>query len=245
MKRWAVIAGLCGIAIAIGLATRDGDPPVREVPPSAATEIPVVTPARVSNKPIVVVPNVDEVVELQAGTEVLLTGLLSDDAVVVAESANALVGRGAIAALPQLVTLDVSSRPRAAPSIIYAMGRLGALANEPERGEAVERLIAMMGEEKRRGAPESQGNLLQIYEALGHTRDARAIAPLERELGDATVTTAPKVTIVAALVELGARQSRPALERLRDSLEPAGVDFEAELRRDLIAAIREALVQLS
>jgi hypothetical protein len=55
------------------------------------------------------------------------------------------------------------------------------------------------------------------------------------------------VIIVQSLVALGARQSRPTLERVRDELAPTttGEDFEAAVRRDLLAAIRDALVELS
>ncbi len=165
----------------------------------------------------------------------------------VAEAANGLVSRSAVAALPVLVDHDVIKRPWAAPSIIDAMGRLAAIAPPEQRTEAVDRLIALMHEEKVRGAQESQGNLLQIYEALGLSGDPRAVPPLEQELVDPTVKTAPKLVVVQALVALRSTSSRPLLERLASQLVtvPSTDSFEAELRRDLLAAIREALVKLS
>ncbi len=194
-------------------------------------------------------PSIDDVMQAQASgaIDVLVAGLSATDAVVVAESANGLVARGALSAIPSLVELDVVARPWAAPSVIYAMGRLAALASDEERGLAVERLLALLAAEKERNSPEALANLLHIYEALGHTGDARAIAPLEHELADRRVATAPKVVVVQALVQLGARQSRPALERALVELAPTlvGDDFEAAVRRDLEAAIREALVQLT
>jgi hypothetical protein len=197
-------------------------------------------------------PSIDEVMQAQSSTEpgtvdVLVAGLTSTDAVVVAESANGLVARGALSALPALVEIDIVARPWAAPSVIYATGRIAAKAEPDERANAVDHLLALLASEKRRPSPEALANLLHIYEALGATGDARAIAPLERELVDRSVATAPKVIIVQSLVALGARQSRPTLERVRDELAPTttGEDFEAAIRRDLLAAIRDALVELS
>lgn len=191
-------------------------------------------------------PTLDDVLMADVPNEVLVAGLDASDPVVVAEAANALVGRGALSAVDALVAFDVIGKPRAAPSVVYALGRLGAMAEPEQRQKVVERLLALMAEEKARGAQESQGNLLQIYEALGDTGDAMAVAPLERELLDPTVRTAPKVVIVQALVALRAQQSRATLEALAAQLAPlaTGSDFEAELRRDLLAAIRQALVQL-
>ena len=135
----------------------------------------------------------------------------------------------------------------AAPSVIDALGRLGARATPEERSEVVDHLVALMHAEKRRGAVESQGNLLQIYEALGATGDPRAIPPLEQELVDPSVGTAPKVVVVQSLVALQATQSRGVLERLHAELAALTTDggFEAQLRAELIAAIQDALVKLS
>ena len=271
-----VLAGLaCAAALVVVLVvlvlglSRASHETAAAVPPSAATEIPAApapasaqraaSPTTASPAPVATAtptetasPSVEEILQAQGSVEpgtvdVLIAGLASKDAVAVAESANGLVGRGALSALPALVDFDVVGRPWAAPSVIYAMGRLAAKATPEERSPVVDRLLALLESEKRRPSPEALANLLHIYEALGQTGDARAIAPLERELVDSSVATAPKVVVVQALVALGARQSRPTLERVRDELLPTatGDDFEAAVRRDLIAAIREALVQLS
>ncbi len=177
---------------------------------------------------------------------VLLAGIESTDAVVVAESTNALVGRGATWALPVLLEQDVIARPAAAPSIIDAMGRLGAVAAPEQRSEVVDRLVELLNVEKTRGAQESQGNLLQIYEALGQTGDPRAVDPLTRELNDRSVMTAPKVVIVQALVALHATTSIGALETLHAQLAASKADgFEAELQRELLGVIRDALARLT
>lgn len=221
----------------------------------APTGAPIATSGMVPNAPAAApgtAPSIDEVLAAKGSTEpgavtTLIDGLASDDAVAVAEAANELVARGAISAIPALLDLDVAARPWAAPSAIYAMGALALKADAEDRDALVDHLLALLVQEKGRASGEALANLLQIYEALGQTHDARAVAPLERELADATVTTAPKVVIVQALVELGARESRPALERLRAEIAPGahGPDFEAELKRDLIAAIDRALERLA
>ncbi|GEM_PF-3988822 len=216
-------------------------------PRAVVDPTPPTAPSTASNA-----PSIDEVLQARAsmapGTiDVLVAALSSTDAVVVAEAANGLVARGALSALPSLVEIDVAARPWAAPSVIYALGKIAAKADAEDRATAVDHLLALLAAEKTRASTDALANLLHIYEALGQTGDARAIGPLEAELVDARVATAPKVVIVQALVTLGARQSRPTLERVRDALAPtiAGDDFEAMVRRDLLAAIREALVQLS
>src|SRR6185503_15570033 len=98
-------------------------------------------------------------------------------------------------------------------SVVHALGRLGAIAGDDERATAVDRLLAMMTEEKRRGAPESAGNLLQIYEALGDIGDARAAGPLEDELLDDGIARAAKVVVVHALARIGQHRSRAPLLR--------------------------------
>jgi len=108
---------------------------------------------------------------------------------------------------------------------------------------AVERLVAMLAEEKERSARESPGNLLQIYEALGHTRDPSAAPPLEAELLDPTVARAPKVVIVGALVAIGLPRSRAALETAHTQhMKAAAADaFEEEIRQELVGALEQAL----
>ncbi|HEY4177857.1 MAG TPA: hypothetical protein VGM90_13515 [Kofleriaceae bacterium] len=227
-------------------------PTARPVPPSAATEIPSAPIAQAKAAPTAATLTVDDVMAAQQSSEpgaveTMIDGLSSTDAVVVAESANGLVGRGALAALPVLEEIDVAARPWAAPSAIYAMGALAAKASPDQREETVDRLLALLASEKQRPATDALANLLQIYQALGQSGDPRAIGPLEAELADASVATAPKVVVVQALVALGARDSKPALVKLRDQLAPqaVGPDFEAELRRDLIAAISDALERLA
>lgn len=178
-----------------------------------------------------------------AGTRSLITSLTSEDEIVVAEATKALIERGATEAIGPLARIDLTSAAGSGLSIIDALGRLGAVATDSDRGVAVDRLIEMLAEEKRRGARESPGNLLQIYEALGKTGDPRAAAPLEAELLDPTVPRAPKVVIVGSLVQLAQPSSRAALETaLTTESAAVGSDaFEEEIRVELVGVIAAAL----
>lgn len=178
-----------------------------------------------------------------AGTRSLITSLTSEDEIVVAEATKALIERGATEAIGPLARIDLTSAAGSGLSIIDALGRLGAVATDSDRGVAVDRLIEMLAEEKRRGARESPGNLLQIYAALGKTGDPRAAAPLEAELLDPTVPRAPKVVIVGSLVQLAQPSSRAALETaLTTESAAVGSDaFEEEIRVELVGVIAAAL----
>lgn len=251
------IAGSLGvIALAVALMVHGSKPapaaPHTETVAAAPRAVPMAAPALEAvvlktQASASTSPSLDDVLAADVTTDVLVTALADSDAIVVAEAVNALVSREAHAAIPTLLAIDVIAHPKAAPSLIYALGRLATNAEPADREAAVDKLLALMAAEKKRGAQESQGNLLQIYEALGDTGDVRAIAPLERELLDASVPTAPKVVVVQALVALGARDSRGVLEQVATQVAPSTVDtsFEAELRRDLVNVIQKALVQLS
>jgi hypothetical protein len=261
-----------GLLLSRGPKARDTSPPERAATATSEPAAPAPTPRASSvgssgmSRPAVAPgdepadpaaapstgPTIEEVFAARNDTSteslaVLLAGVESDDPVVVAESTLALIGRKAVSALPVLLAQDIPSRPAASLIIIDGLGRLAAFASPEERSEVVDHLVALMHAEKQRRAPESQGNLLQIYEALGQTGDPRAIPPLEQELVDTTVPTAPKVVIVQALVALRATQSRGVLERVSAELSASTTQdaFEAELRQDLLAVIRDALVKLS
>ncbi len=179
-------------------------------------------------------------------TDKLVASLSSTDSVVVAEAAKALIERRATNQIAALAKLDLTSAAGGGLSIIDALGKLGTIAGPDEKTIAVERLIAMLAEEKRRHAPESASNLIQIYEALGETRDPRAEKPLDAELLDASVGRAPKVVIVNALIAIGSSGSRDALTEARSKEATARPSdaFEEELRVELLAAIDKALAEL-
>jgi hypothetical protein len=180
------------------------------------------------------------------GLAALVASLASDDAVVVAEAAGGLVARRAVGAIPALAAIDPHEARGAAPSLIDALGRLGGMAGGAARGQAVSRLLALMTEEGGRGAADSAGNLIQIYEALGETRDARAASRLETVLRDPSIARAHKVAIVQALERIGAATSRAAVEaeRAQVALRAEPDALEEEIRQDLLRAMDAALASL-
>ncbi|NUO53835.1 MAG: hypothetical protein HOV80_33745 [Polyangiaceae bacterium] len=177
------------------------------------------------------------------GTQTLIASLKSSDEVVVAEAASALVDRRATEAIKPLSEISLQTAAGSGLSIIDALGRLGAVAGEDDKSVAVDRLLAMLAEEKARGARESPGNLLQIYEALGQTKDPKAAPALEAELLDESVPRAPKVVIVGAIVAIGQASSRDALEKAHaeQSAGRGADDFEEEIRVELVGVIAKAL----
>lgn len=210
-----------------------------------AIEEPALNPADVSD------PALKAVLAARAdgsakGTKTLIDNLSSADEVVVAEAAKALVARKATEAIAPLEKISLEKAAGSGLSVIAALGKLGGAAEGGEQSAAVERLLQMLREEKRRRARESPGNLLQIYEALGDTRDPRAAPALETELLDASVPRAPKVVIVQALVDIGLSSSKAALETEHgvQAAQQGSDAFEEEIRQELVATIEQALEAL-
>ncbi|MBL8742354.1 MAG: hypothetical protein JNK04_14700 [Myxococcales bacterium] len=180
------------------------------------------------------------------GTKTLIDNLTSSDEIVVAEATKALIARKATEAIEPLAKISLEKAAGSGLSVIDALGKLGGAAEGDQKKDAVERLLQMLREEKRRRARESPGNLLQIYEALGDTHDPKAAPALEAELLDATVPRAPKVVIVQAIVDIGLPSSKTALETAHaEQAAQAGADaFEEEIRQELVATIEQALEAL-
>jgi HEAT repeat protein len=176
-------------------------------------------------------------------TDALIAALDSKDDFVVLEAAGELAKRDAPRALPALVAIDIEGRPHAAPSVIDALGRLGGRADATARRSATRRLLALLAQERGRGAPESAGNVLVIYEALGRTLDPNAAPALEAELLDPNVTWAAKTVIVEALTRLRQSSSKATLHELLDDVaaRPATDALEAETQRELSVAAANAL----
>jgi hypothetical protein len=224
--------------------------PVRKKAPARpsvvpAIEEPALNPADVSDPALKAVLAARGDVSAK-GTKTLIDNLTSSDEVVVAEAAKALVARGATEAIAPLSKINLESAAGSGLSVIAALGKLGAAAEGGEKSAAVERLLQMLREEKRRRARESPGNLLQIYEALGDTRDPKAAPALEAELLDANVPRAPKVVIVQALVDIGLSSSKTALETEHgvQAAQQGSDAFEEEIRQELVLTIEQALEAL-
>lgn len=255
MRRWLVAGGavLVAGAIASAFAVRE---PARA--PSRASEARTEAPAANATTRIAhaapqpssdEVPAAPETNRAEAATapersvDVLLARLGSEDPFEVLDAADGLAARRATSAIPALAAFPIARSPEAAPSVIDALGRLAGVAQGAERSQAASKLRGWLAEEKRRGAPESVGNVLTIYEALGHTGDAASARALEAELRDPDVSRAAKTVIVASLAKLRDPASRPVLEQAKHEAAGAVIDdaFEDEVRRDLLAEIDRAL----
>lgn len=176
-------------------------------------------------------------------TDELITTLASTDDFAVQQAADELVHRKAVQAIGTLAAIDITKGPRAAPSVIDALGRLAALADPADKKTGTDRLLALLAQERARGAPESAGNVLTLYEALGETGDPRAASALEAELIDPKVTLAAKTVIIDALVKLHQPSSVAALKTLQQSLGSVTPKdkMDESILRELNAAIERAL----
>jgi hypothetical protein len=215
--------------------------------PSAAApdEAPPMDPKDVSDPALkaVLLARADESAK---GTKTLIDNLTSADEVLVAEAAKALIARKATEAIGPLAKISLEKAAGSGLSVIDALGKLGGAAEGGEKSAAVDRLLQMLREEKRRRARETPGNLLQIYEALGDTRDPQAVPALEAELLDPNVPRAAKVVVVQALVDIGLASSKAALgtEYAVQAAQKGADDFEEEIRQELVLTIEQALEAL-
>jgi hypothetical protein len=176
-------------------------------------------------------------------TDTLLAALGSSDPFVVLDAADGLAARKATAAIPVLAALDIARSPESAPSVIAALGHLASVAEPVGRRAATDRLLQLLAEEKLRSAPESAGNVLALYEAIGRSRDPRGATAIEAELLDPQVSLAAKTVVVEALARLDQPSSPPMLRRVQREL-PMIVtadDFEEEVRRELALIVDRAL----
>jgi len=179
-------------------------------------------------------------------TETLLERLASTDQFLVIDAADGLRARKATVAIPKLAAIDVVANPDSARTVIDALGQLAGNARGAERAVAVDRLLALLEQEKRRGSPDAPGNVLQIYEALGKTEDARAAQALERELSDESVPLAALTVVTDSLVSLGQTSSRGPLAAARERVGARALDdaFEREIQAEVVAKIDHALAML-
>ncbi|CAN5754633.1 hypothetical protein BH11MYX4_BH11MYX4_06070 [soil metagenome] len=217
-------------------------PPATITPPTAtaiATAIATAAPVQTAAPPPSAAPE-------PRTTEALIAALDSSDAFVILEAANDLAKRKETRALPALAAIDIRKSPHAAQSVIDALGELGSGADSASRRTATDRLLALLAQERTRTAPESAGNVLAIYSALGRTTEPRAATALEAELVDPHVTLAAKTVIVEALVRLEQPTSAAPLRTLQRQLPTvfAADGLEEEVRRELAGAVDKALQTL-
>jgi len=175
--------------------------------------------------------------------EALMTRLSSDDPHLVLDSADGLRARKAVEAIPKLASIDVTEQPDSARAVIEALGEIAGVADADNRKLATDRLLALLEQEKARKAPDAAGNVLQLYEALGHTADPRAAEALERELSDKTVPLAALTVVADALARLRQPSSKGSLLEARARVATLSFDdaFMGAVQNDVIVAIEKAL----
>jgi hypothetical protein len=205
-----------------------------------------VKPARVASRGSLQADSPAHPGDLRRTTGALLKKLSSSDPFDVLDAADGLAARKVTAAIPTLAALDLPNTPDSAPSVIDALGRLAGEAAPEERAVATDRLLELLALEKRRRAPESAANQLALYEALGFTRDPRAVPGLEAELRDRSVGFAARTIVIESLVRLGQPSSRAAALAAREELERtrAAEAFEEDVRGELAASLDRALAAL-
>ncbi len=179
--------------------------------------------------------------------EALLSALSSDDPYVVLDAADGLAARHRIEAIPALAAIDIRRERDSARGVVEALGRLAGDASGAERSTATRRLVELVAQEKARDAREAPGNVLSLYEALGHTKDTQAASALELELRDPGVSLAAKTLIVEALGRLGQSRSREALTLLEQELAASRQDdlFQEQIRRELLALTKKTISGLT
>lgn len=176
----------------------------------------------------------------------LMDRLSSPDETLVLDAADGLRARKATFAIPKLAGIDVVQHADAARTVIEAMGVLGGLATGSDHDVAVNRLLALLTQEKARDRRDAPGNVLQIYEALGDTADRRAAEALERELADAAVPLSALTVVTASLVKLAQPSSKGALESAKTRVKAVAPedDFQREVQQEVVEKMAAAIESL-
>lgn len=169
----------------------------------------------------------------------------SADPFVQREAIEASLARKDVGALPAIEALDLTKNGYVAAAAIDAVGKLGAMAPEPARREAVRTLDRWLKQESKRKANDSIGNVSIAVDALSDTRSSDAIAPLVEALDSATQPIHIETKIVAALVSLDARTAAPSVERFaaRVRARESHDDLERELAKEALSAAETALAK--
>lgn len=174
---------------------------------------------------------------------ILMDRLSSPDQTLVLDAADGLRARKATVAIPKLARIDIVQNADAARTVIDALGHLGGIAHGADHATAVDRLLALLAQEKSRERRDAVGNVLQLYEALGDTADARAAMALEKELADPNVPLSALVVVTDALVKLRQPSSRSALESAKTRVTDLAVegDFQRAVQQEVVARMSTAI----
>lgn len=252
-RRRAIVAGACAALALLGAwrATRPSEskpPPVTETPPAAPEATPAAPPPSAASPgaPLEVAPE-PGLASVRAasldpsadGARLLMQALDGSDPVAKLEAIDALVERRHLPALAPLLRFTPADDPYLAPTVLVGLGELGGHAPPPERRAVLDRLLALLREEKTRGGADSAGNVITIVESIGRLGDPGGASALERELADPFHDVTNQTAIVKSIGLLGQRSSVDALERFRAGLDlgKTADPFERELESDLVSTL--------
>lgn len=162
------------------------------------------------------------------------------------EAVELVVDAGAVEALPTLSSIELREKPHSAPAVIGAIAALAKETGPRERREAAITLARWFGQERKREGNDAAGNTTTLIDALADTGQREAVEALVAALDEQKLPLNNETLIVQRLAELRQPSAKPAVARFQTrvmALPPAeGID--EELRREAIAAARDALQRL-
>ena len=163
-----------------------------------------------------------------------------------ASAVELVVDAGAVEALPTLSSIELREKPHSAPAVIGGIAALAKEAGPRERREAASTLARWFRQERRREGNDAAGNTTTLIDALADTGQREAVEALVAALDEQKLPLNNETLIVQRLAELRQPSAKPGIARFQArvmALPPAeGID--EELRREAIAAARDALQRL-
>jgi HEAT repeat protein len=161
------------------------------------------------------------------------------------DAIEAAVERRAIQSLPLLQSLIPASDPEIAPSVIYAVARLGNIAPPATRDRAARTLADWLEQESGRaedGARDARGNRAALVEALGVIGGPTAVDALMAALDGQRLPLHLETIAVQSLSELRDPRVLATVSRFAERIAalPEASGFEQQLRREAMASARAA-----
>jgi hypothetical protein len=181
-----------------------------------------------------------------AHVDALRRDLASDSAAIRIAAIEAAVDATAIDTLPVLEQVDLARDPQAAPTVIHAVAKLGAAADDATRDHAARTLSSWLRTERSREGLDALGNVSNLVEALGNIGGPDAASALAAALDRADLGLHVETLATMKLGELGDHRARGAVERFaaRTAALPETDGLSEELRVEAVAAARSTLATL-
>lgn len=172
--------------------------------------------------------------------------LATDDDRAKIAAVRAAAARSDGEALGVLTAIDLPREPAAAPTIIAAVGRLGAAGGAGDRRSASDALARWLDAESRRPEADAVGNVPNLIEALGATGGPESAEALARALDGGRLDVPLSTLATRQLGAIGDARARPAVERFGARLRalPDASGIEAELHAEAEVAVHETLEAL-